>query len=182
LITNSRYLLLFDGAALLVCAVFDSIWRDTLLVAFMLFLPMLDRHWAFAKAVSYRQRRMLLATLIVSMFFILIAHPNALNFILFTLLLVALPEEWFFRAYFMQRVESVTGNQWWANVMTSVLFALLHVPTQGWYGLSVFIPSMILGWFYQQHRDLVVVVLLHTLSNLVYLLYLHEAVVFFSNL
>ena len=88
-----------------------------------------------------------------------------------TLLLAALPEEWFFRAYFMTRL----GGDLRANLVTSVVFSLLHGLTWGWVtALLVFIPSLFYGWLYQKTRDLVLLVIVHTLSNLVYVMFLRE--------
>ena len=91
-----------------------------------------------------------------------------------TLLLTALPEEWFFRGYFMTRIEkcSIQLGAYQANIITSVFFTLLHLPTQGLWGLSVFIPSMIYGWIFQKYNDIVLLVFLHTLSNLIFFIYI----------
>lgn len=176
----SSYLHLINGAALLVCAVFNFTWRDTFLVALMLFLPFIDQSWSVPNSKPYKYRSILRLFLIGVACLILILIPNKLNFILSTILLVALPEEWFFRAYFMQRVGSTHGYLWESNIVTSVLFAVLHVPTQGWIGLSVFFPSLVLGCLYQQHRDIVVVILLHSLLNIFYILFLREVIIKFD--
>jgi len=97
--------------------------------------------------------------------------PALLGIALATLLLTALPEEWFFRGYFMSRLEQTGFTPLYANLSASTLFALLHVPTQGLFGLSVFIPSLFYGWLYQRSRDLVLVILLHALSNIIFFAY-----------
>lgn len=63
-----------------------------------------------------------------------------------------------------------------ANLAVSLFFALLHLPTQGWSGLSVFIPSLIFGRIYQANNDLLLVLLLHALSNMVFYLYIRELI------
>ena len=94
-----------------------------------------------------------------------------MEFALTALLLAALPEEWFFRAYFMMRV----GGDIRANLVTSVVFSLLHGLTWGWVtALLVFVPSLFYGWLYRKTRDLVLLVLAHLLSNLVYVMFLRE--------
>ena len=140
----------------------------------MLFLPFLDSQWQVPKYKAYAYQWIIWLVLIGSVSLILVANPDKLNFILYTILLVSLPEEWFFRAYFIQRVESFGFNRMSANIATSALFSIMHIPTQGWFGLNVFIPSLVLGWLYQQRQDIIMVILLHALSNLVYLLYLKE--------
>lgn len=100
-------------------------------------------------------------------------RPDYFEFALLALLLAALPEEWFFRAYFMMRI----GTGWYANLITSLLFALLHGLTHDIVTAAlVFAPSLFYGWLYQRTRDLPLLVLLHTLSNLVFRMFLVERV------
>ncbi len=83
--------------------------------------------------------------------------------------MAALPEEWFFRGYFIARL----GKGIQANAITSVLFSLIHGLTQGWtVAVLVFVPSLFYGWLYQRTRDLPLIVLAHALSNLIYVLLL----------
>jgi membrane protease YdiL (CAAX protease family) len=93
-----------------------------------------------------------------------------------TLLLTALPEEWFFRGYFMGRI----GTGLRANLIASTLFSLMHALTRDWMtALLVFVPSLFYGWLYQRNRDLPLLVLLHSLSNVVFALYLAQYVAAF---
>ena len=140
----------------------------------MLFLPFIDQQWQVPKFKPYSHRKTLWVVLVFSVILILIANPQELSFILYTLLVVALPEEWFFRGYFMQRVELICNSKLRANIITSVFFAILHVPAQGVFGMSVFVPSLVLGWLYQLRQDMVLIILIHALSNLVYLLYFEK--------
>lgn len=90
-------------------------------------------------------------------------------FALSTLLMAAIPEEWFFRAYFMARI----GQGWRANLAASLLFSLLHGLTQGWpAAIRVFAPSLFYGWLYQRTGDLILLVLMHALSNLLFVMFL----------
>jgi membrane protease YdiL (CAAX protease family) len=168
---------LINGAVLLGCAVFDFAWKNTILVALMLFLPFIDRQWSIPRIRTYNNQRLFWFLFLTAIVIIFLFNTNQLNFILYTLLLVALPEEWFFRAYFLTRMKRLFSNNWTANIVTSALFAIMHVPAQGWFGLSVFIPSLILGWLYQQRQDIVLVTLLHALSNIVYMVYLQGIIV-----
>ncbi len=59
-----------------------------------------------------------------------------------------------------------------ANVVSSLLFTLLHIPLQGGVGLLVFFPSLLFGYVYQRSRNLIVVVLLHALANLFFIIYI----------
>lgn len=65
------------------------------------------------------------------------------------------------------------GAGWRANAMASLLFSLLHGLTRDWAtALLVFVPSLFYGWLYQRSRDLPLLVLAHTMSNLVFVLFL----------
>lgn len=160
------------GAVLAGCAVFIFEGRTFLLTALMLFLPLLDRNWRSPEISCSRLQVMAWSLCLLCASGILLFNPAMLSLALTTLLLTALPEEWFFRGYFMSRLEKTGFNPLYANLGTSTLFALLHTPTQGLFGLSVFFPSLFFGWVYQRNRDLVLVILLHALSNIVFVVYL----------
>ncbi len=86
-----------------------------------------------------------------------------------TLVTAALPEEWFFRAYFMTRV----GSGFPANLIASVLFCILHGLARGWpIAALVFVPSLFYGWLYQRTRDVPLLVLVHALSNIVFMMFI----------
>ncbi len=142
----------------------------------MLFLPLLDRYWqipVMPRRVSSYSAWAATAALIVGL---VIWRPQYSGYTASTLLLAALPEEWFFRAYFMERL----GRGWRANLITSLLFAVLHGLARGWLtGLLVALPSLFYGWLYQRTRDLPLLVLLHGLSNLVFMLFLLRTVMLF---
>ena len=98
---------------------------------------------------------------------LLVWHPYALSLFVSTLFFAALPEEWFFRGYFMPRI----GSGWPANLLASLLFALLHGVTHDWITATlVFWPSLFYGWLYQRTHDLPLLVLAHALSNQFYML------------
>jgi len=207
-------LLFLNGAILSVCAVFIESERALLLTGLMLFLPLLDRTWDYRKALINRSvnahlckekkwlnphtKPFLLASLFITGLIIITVNPDYRWFALTSLLLTALPEEWFFRAYFMTRIEGFfrqdtpPASQVFnallfkdvhkkypnlsANILTSSLFALLHTPTQGWFGLMVFFPSLFYGWAYQKTRNLLLVILLHALSNIVFVIYISDLI------
>lgn len=102
--------------------------------------------------------------------------PHYPELVLTGLLFTALPEEWFFRAYFMERM----GTGWRANLIASVLFSLTHGLTRDWTtALLVFLPSLFYGWLYQRTRDLPLLVLVHALSNIMFTLFLARYVAAF---
>ncbi len=170
-------LLLLNGAILTGCAFFIPESLLWLITALLFFLPLIDRTWLLNRqlvGLGYFFKSSLYIWIVISFSFLALLLLNegyeliALNIILFT----ALPEEWFFRAYFMQRLETFIDNKWIANGVASSLFTLLHIPTQGVMGLAVFIPSLVFGYVYQRSKNLLLVVMLHALFNLVYLVYI----------
>lgn len=181
----SRILLVINGAVLLGCAVFSSEWlsansQSTLLTLLLLFLPFTDRQW-FATSLKINKAHWLLYGVIVCCSALVVIYkPDSINFMLSTLLLTALPEEWFFRAYFMSRLQEVLKNfiyyKWKANVLTSLMFALLHMPGQGWFGLSIVLPSLFFGWLYQKYNDIVLVIGMHMLFNLMFFVFMRNIV------
>lgn len=191
-----------NGVALAGSAVFSYPGRDYVLVGLMLFLPLLDRGWRVPALPRSRSHHLTWAGLLLAGIVLLAWRPSEIPFAVTTLLMAAIPEEWFFRAYFMARlqtdcVEQVTRMErsitrgttstpgfhfippglhrlvlWFPNVAASLLFSLLHSLTRDWTtALLVFIPSLFYGWLYQRTRDLPVLVLVHALSNLVFVMF-----------
>ena len=164
-----RYLPWISGAILAGGAVFSYPGRDYVLVGLMLFLPLLDRGWKIPVFPHSRSHYLIWAGLLISGMALLIWRPSETPFAIATLLTAAIPEEWFFRAYFMTRL----GKGRWSNIMASLLFSLMHGLTRGWTAaILVFVPSLFYGWLYQRTRDLPLLVLAHTLSNIIYILFL----------
>ncbi len=161
------------------CAIFLSDYRNIFITALLLFLPLLDKNWRRDCGQCYALnsfRSLPYIWLLVGVCFAILLSLNT-NF-LFTatgiILLTALPEEWFFRAYFMQRLEDIYNHRWLANVLSSLLFTLLHIPLQGIEGVLVFFPSLVFGYVYQRSRNLALVILLHALANLFFIIYIHD--------
>lgn len=158
-----------SGAALAGGAVFSYPGRDYILIGLMLFLPLLDRHWSPPSLSRAGINYFFWASLLTVTALLLAWQPHQAHFALGTLLLAAVPEEWFFRAYFMIRM----GRGWPANLATSLLFSLLHGLVHGWMAaLQVFIPSLFYGWLYQRTKDLPLLILVHALSNLVFVMFI----------
>jgi uncharacterized protein len=179
----SRFILLFiNGAILTGGAVFIYPARTTILTGLLLLLPLLDRAWRVPDIASQKKQFHFVLAVLCLYGLITVLHLESAYTAISILFLVALPEEWFFRAYFMSRLESFFSNikylpikaDWLANITTSVFFALTHIPTQGWFGLSVFFPSLFFGWIYQKQKNLILVILLHALSNLIFILYVRD--------
>ncbi len=166
-----KQLTLVCGAALLLGgAAFHWSGQSTVLIGIMLFLPLLDRGWRMPPLPLSPARLATWITLSLVALVLLVWQPSRVSFFCATLALAALPEEWFFRAWFMTSL----GQGFAANLAASLLFSLVHLLTQGPVrGLLVFLPSLAYGWLFQKSRkDLPLVVLLHALSNLVYVMVL----------
>lgn len=90
------------------------------------------------------------------------------------LILVAVPEEWFYRGYVQQRLDEAFGTRWkilgvelgWGWLLASVLFALGHLvldarPER----LAVFFPSLLFGYMKARTGSIAAPALFHALSN-----------------
>ena len=166
---SSLYAPWIGGAALLGGAAFPFPGRLYVLIGLMLFLPLLDRKWTPPRLPRAKINYLSWCGLLSIAALLLAWEPHRTAFAVSALLLAALPEEWFFRAYFMTRL----GQGWRANSVTSVLFALAHGLIHGWVtALLVFAPALIYGWLYQRTRDLPLLILVHALSNLVYIMFI----------
>jgi membrane protease YdiL (CAAX protease family) len=91
------------------------------------------------------------------------------------LLVIALPEEAFYRGYLQTRLDDAWGRHWRllgarvgpALLVSSALFALGHVATRLHPNrLAVFFPSLLFGWLRARTGAVGPVVLLHALCNL----------------
>ena len=91
-------------------------------------------------------------------------------------LVVALPEEYFFRGYLQTRLESVWPSRRRllgarvgpALLVASVLFALGHLLVDfNGLRLAVFFPALVFGWMRQYSGSILAPVLFHASSNLV---------------
>lgn len=89
-------------------------------------------------------------------------------------ILIALPEEIFFRGYLQTRLQAVMPQRWrlWggdvgpAVILTSFLFAISHlvaIPSVD--RLAVFFPSLLFGWLRDRTGSIAAAVLAHALSN-----------------
>ena len=202
-----------SGAVLAGGAVFSYPGRDYVLVGLMLFLPLFDRGWKIPALSRSQHHHLIWAGLLISGIALLAWRPSEIPFALSTLLMAAIPEEWFFRAYFMTRLQTAclehvarierSGTRetitppgfhfipsglhaltlWFPNVAASLLFSLMHGLTRGWIAAGlVFVPSLFYGWLYQRTRDLPLLVLVHALSNLVFVIFFtHFLAVFIGN-
>lgn len=89
-------------------------------------------------------------------------------------LVVALPEEFFYRGYLQARLRDAwpggrrlfgarLGPAFW---LTAILFALGHLAIFQVWRLSVFFPALIFGWLREKADSILPAVIFHALSNL----------------
>jgi len=88
--------------------------------------------------------------------------------VIFQLLLVALPEEFFFRGFLQDSI----GKNFRAVLIVSLLFSIAHLPKAvflgEWVSLFSFFPSLIMGWLYMKTNNILPGTIFHLLANLVY--------------
>ena len=141
------------------------------LILLFLFFPLLDKQWVKTK---YHNQNTLNINTLFSIILLLCSavtlfFTNQFEIFFASLFIAAIPEEWYFRVYLMTKL----GKSIKANVMTSVVFSLLHMITVGWMaGLLVFVPSLVYGWFFQKTSNIILVMTMHAISNIVYLIWL----------
>jgi membrane protease YdiL (CAAX protease family) len=93
----------------------------------------------------------------------------------FHLIMVALPEEFFFRGYFQSRLNQVFEKKWnlfgvkvgFSLIITSIVFALSHslITLKIWHPL-IFIPALGFGWLFEKTKTITASVFYHALCNL----------------
>ena len=100
--------------------------------------------------------------------------PNFALFALDTFLVVALPEELFYRGYLQTKLREAwprgrmflgarLGAAFW---VTAVLFALGHLVQRQPWRLGVFFPALLFGWMRERTNSLTGAMLFHGLANL----------------
>jgi len=95
--------------------------------------------------------------------------------VLVQLVVVALPEELFFRGYLLHMLERALppkrrllgGGIGWALVISAALFALIHLPKQGDpRALATFFPGLLFGWMRSATGSILASTCTHAASNL----------------
>jgi membrane protease YdiL (CAAX protease family) len=108
------------------------------------------------------------------------AHMLALTddlgkFAMVQLVVVALPEELFFRGFLHELLERAIppkrriwgGGVGWALIISSAMFALIHLPKAGDpRALATFFPGMMFGWMRSATGSILAPTLAHASSNL----------------
>lgn len=107
-------------------------------------------------------------------------HPpeltwSLLEFCLVQLLVVALPEELFFRGFLLGLLEKrfppkrriLGGGIGWALVLSSLAFAIIHIPKDGDPRvLATFFPGLLFGWMRSATGSILASTITHGASNI----------------
>jgi len=108
--------------------------------------------------------------------FALAPFPDIVKTALFQVLLIALPEEFFFRGYMQTTLDRVFRKKWrivgatlgWSWIITSVIFAFSHSMVHyKWWHFSIFFPSLLFGWLRERTGSITAPVLFHAASNII---------------
>ena len=88
--------------------------------------------------------------------------------ILFQLLAVSLPEEFYFRGF----LQEIFGNTVRAVISVSALFSLMHLPQFIFYGdiyaLLTFFPSLCMGFLYMRTSNVIPSIIFHFMANVIF--------------
>jgi hypothetical protein len=91
------------------------------------------------------------------------------------LVVIALPEELFFRGYVHARLRAWAGScglkpALFATVAGAALFAMAHLAVEpGWLRAAVFFPGLAMGWLRERSGGLIAPVGFHWLANLLWM-------------
>lgn len=100
--------------------------------------------------------------------------PNLVAVIVYQLLIVALPEEFFFRGYVQSGLDAVFAPRWrilgvqlgWSWILTAAVFAIAHsFIVYRWWHFSIFFPALVFGYLRERTGSITAPVLFHAASN-----------------
>jgi len=103
---------------------------------------------------------------------------HAWRLILIQLLLISLPEEFFFRGWLQTELDDRWGRRWKlvgaeigpGLIATAALFAIAHVAAQPTlFRALVFFPGLLFGWLRARTSSVAYPIILHTLCNLTFI-------------
>ncbi|PIR16485.1 MAG: hypothetical protein COV46_08080 [Deltaproteobacteria bacterium CG11_big_fil_rev_8_21_14_0_20_49_13] len=106
--------------------------------------------------------------------FVIAPFPDIWKIAVFQVLLVALPEEFFFRGYMQTTLDRVFPKKWrilganlgWAWIITCAVFAFSHSFVHyAWWHFSIFFPALLFGWLREKTGSITAPVLFHALAN-----------------
>jgi membrane protease YdiL (CAAX protease family) len=168
------------GALLLGGAVFHFPFQNVAMVLVMLFYPYSDKNWNYPPIKPQSRNYIWYFFLLLMLGSLLLSDALTARYVSGTLLLAAIPEEWFFRVYFQMRLHAYLKQKQkvygmyavpLSIVISSLVFAAIHAIMQNNLALLplIFIPSVALGYIYYLTLDFIIVVLTHAVFNMIYL-------------
>jgi hypothetical protein len=107
--------------------------------------------------------------------FHLAGFPDFGNLLLVQVLIVALPEEFFFRGYFQSTMDMLFEKRWkifgtclgWGWLITAIVFAFAHsLIVYQWWHFSIFFPALVFGFLRERTGNIIAPTLFHAASNL----------------
>lgn len=91
------------------------------------------------------------------------------------LVLIALPEEFFFRGYFQSTMNRMFSRPWrvlgvqlgWGWIITALVFAFAHsVIFYRWWHFAIFFPALVFGYLRERTGSITAPILFHAASNI----------------
>ena len=107
--------------------------------------------------------------------FHLAGFPDLFNIMIVQLLVVALPEEFYFRGYFQSAMDTIFVKRWnvlgarlgWGWLLTAIIFAFAHtLITYKWWHFSIFFPALVFGYLRERTGLVIAPTLFHAASNI----------------
>lgn len=106
--------------------------------------------------------------------FHLASYPS-MDVILYQLLIVALPEEFYFRGYVQSAMTRVFPARWqflvarlgWGWIITAAIFAVAHTfIIYRWWHFAIFFPALVFGYLREKTGSITAPILFHAASNI----------------
>jgi len=101
--------------------------------------------------------------------------PDFWNVFAYHLILVAIPEEFYFRGYFQSTMHSILPSRWrilgvrlgFGWIITALIFAIAHtIVTYQWWHFSIFFPALVFGYLRERTGTITTPILFHAAANL----------------
>jgi len=102
--------------------------------------------------------------------------PEFWKYAAYQLIIVALPEEVFFRGYVQSSLNLIFPRKWrlfgvdfgWGLFVTALVFAFAHsIISLQWWHFAIFFPALLFGYIREKTGTVTAPILLHALSNII---------------
>jgi len=113
------------------------------------------------------------------------AMPDLWKIIFYQIVMIALPEEFFFRGYFQSSLNLVCKKRWrilgvklgWSWIITAAVFAFAHsLVVLQWWHFAIFFPGLLFGYLRERTGTITAPILFHSASNVAmnWIIYLYN--------